>query len=66
MKGVVSRVTSEKHEKVLQDFLLEPRIVSTREGVGAARQAKLSMLVKARRERKGFPWFPETPLRRGN
>ena len=44
MKGVVSRVTS---EKVLKAFLLEPRVVSTREVVVATRQAKLSMFVLA-------------------
>ena len=38
MKGVVSRVTS---EKVLEAFLLEPRVVSTREAVGATRQANV-------------------------
>ena len=44
MKGVISRVNG---EKVLKAFLLEPRVVSTREAAGATRQAKLSMLVKA-------------------
>ena len=44
MKGVVSRVTSEKVQKA---FLLEPRVVSTREAVVATRQAKLSTSVKA-------------------
>ena len=39
MKGVVSLVTC---EKILKDFSLQSRVVSTREAVRATRQAKLS------------------------
>ena len=40
VKGVVSRVTC---EKVLNAFLLEPSVLSTREAVGATRQVSSSM-----------------------
>ena len=44
MKGVVSRVTS---EKVLKAFSLKGRVLSTRDAVGATLQTKLSTFVKA-------------------
>ena len=55
MKGVVSRVAS---EKVLKAFSLEACVGSTQDTVGVPRQAKLSTLVKAVR-RYDIP-FPRT------
>ena len=54
MKGVVSRIPC---ARVLNGFSLEPRVVLTQKPVGATRQEKLSMLVKA-------VWHYDVPLPR--